>query len=194
MPVLTAANQLTFLRLFLVPVFALCMLYGRPGWALLSFLVAGATDALEGLIARRSGQPTTLGAWLDPMADKLLLLTMFVMLTLPGLGYANRVPLWLTVLVISRDVAIVVTVAIVNLAVGRRTFRPSLLGKAATGVFILTGVVALFENYRGVPSQVLPLFIYLSLALTLLSGLHYIVRIVNWLSAGESAGGASSLR
>ena len=135
MAVLTAANQLTLLRLLLVPVFALCMLYGLPGWALVTFAVAGATDALDGLLARRLGQPTTLGAWLDPMADKLLLATMFVMLTLPGLGLVARLPLWLTVLVLSRDIAIVLTVAIVNLAVARRTFRPSLLGKVATAVY-----------------------------------------------------------
>jgi cardiolipin synthase len=189
MSVLTAANQLTFLRLMLVPVFALAMLYRRPGWALGTFLIAGATDALDGLIARRMGQPTTLGAWLDPMADKLLLLTMFVMLTLPGLALANHVPLWLTVIVISRDVAIVLTVAIVNLAVARRTFRPSLLGKAATGIYILTGVCALYENYRGVTSKVLPVFVYLSLAVALVSAVHYILRVLNWLSAGEAQGG-----
>src|SRR5436190_24194313 len=113
MRVWTAANQFTFLRIGLVPVFALAMLYGHPGWALLTFLVAGVTDALDGLIARLTKQPSTLGAWLDPMADKLLLLTMFVMLTLPGLSIQNRVPLWLTVIVISRDVAIVATVAVV---------------------------------------------------------------------------------
>ena len=132
MSVLTAANQLTLLRLLLVPVFALCMLYGMPGWALVTFAVAGVTDALDGLHRAPHRQPTTLGAWLDPMADKLLLTTMFVMLTLPGLGLVARLPLWLTVLVISRDIAIVLTVAIVNLAVARRTFRPSLLGKVAT--------------------------------------------------------------
>jgi cardiolipin synthase len=175
--VLTAANQLTFLRLVLVPVFALCMLYAHPGWALVTFVIAGITDAFDGLLARSMGQPTTLGAWLDPMADKLLLLTMFVMLTLPGLGLANHVPLWLTVIVISRDVAIVLTVAIVNLAVARRTFRPSMLGKAATAVYILTGTVTLFENYRGVASPFVPLCIYLSLALTLASGVHYIIRV-----------------
>src|SRR3990172_3767568 len=109
MSALTAANQLTLLRLLLVPVFALCMLYGRPGGALVIFGVAGVTDALDGLIARRTG-PTTLGAWLDPMADKLLLATMFIMLTLPGLGLTARLPLWLTVLVISRDIAIILTV------------------------------------------------------------------------------------
>src|SRR5690348_17482951 len=124
MSVFTAANQLTLLRLLLVPVFALFMLYGQPGWALVTFAVAGPTDALDGLIARRTGQQTTLGAWLDPMAGKLMVATMFVMLTLPGLGFANRLPLWLTVIVLSRDIGIVLTVAVVNLAVARRTFRP----------------------------------------------------------------------
>jgi cardiolipin synthase len=180
MSVLTAANQLTLLRLVLVPVFAICMLYGRPGWALVTFLVAGATDAFDGLIARRTGHATTLGAWLDPMADKLLLLTMFVMLTMPGLGFANRLPLWLTVLVISRDVAIVLTVAIVNLAVARRTFRPTLLGKAATATYILTGVVTLYQNYRGEASPLVRACVYLSLAVTLLSGFDYILRVTVW--------------
>jgi len=177
MSVLTAANQLTLLRLMLVPVFALCMLYGRPGWALVTFVIAGITDAFDGLIARRTGQQTTLGAWLDPMADKLLLLTMFVMLTLPGLGLVNRVPLWLTVLVISRDVAIVLTVAIVNLALARRTFKPSIFGKLATAIYILTGVIALFENYRGVASPLFEFFVYLSLAITLVSGFDYVIRM-----------------
>ncbi len=81
------------------------------------------------------------------MADKLLLATMFVMLTLPGLGLVARIPLWLTVLVISRDVAIVLTVATFNLAVARRTFRPSFLGKVATATYVLTGVVTLYANY-----------------------------------------------
>src|SRR6188508_3846367 len=132
MSVLTAANQLTFVRMLLVPVFALCMLYDMPGWALFTFLAAGVTDLFDGLIARWSGQSTTLGAWLDPMADKLLLATMFVMLTLPDIGSANRLPLWFTILVLSRDIAIVLTVAVVNLAVGPRTFRPSIFGKIAT--------------------------------------------------------------
>ena len=104
---LTAANQLTILRMLIIPGFVILLMYGYRGWALVSFLVAGITDLLDGLIARWAGQKTTLGAWLDPMADKLLLVTMFVMLTLPGIGLANRLPLWFTVLVISRDVAIV---------------------------------------------------------------------------------------
>ena len=174
---LTAANQVTFLRLLLVPVFALCMLYGWPGWALVTFAVAGATDVLDGLIARWSGQSTTLGAWLDPMADKILVVTMFVMLTMPGLGLANRLPLWLTVLVISRDAAIVLTVAVFNLAVARQTFRPSLLGKTATAVYLLTGVLALYANYLRRPLPIVDAAVYLSGALTLASGFHYLIKM-----------------
>src|ERR1051325_5351655 len=118
MTALTPANQLTLLIMLLIPAFVILVLYGHLGWALVVFVVAGMTDALDGVIARRSSQRSQLGAWLDPMADKLLLVTTFVVLTLPGLDLANRLPLWLTVLVISRDVVIVLTVAIINLAVG----------------------------------------------------------------------------
>ena len=187
MAVLTAANQLTLLRLVLVPVFVLFMLYGWPGWALVTFAVAGATDAFDGLLARRLGQPTTLGAWLDPMADKLLVAAMFVMLTLPGLGLANRLPLWLTVLVLSRDIAIVLAVAIVNLAVRRRTFRPSFLGKAATAVFVLTGVVTLYANFRGEQLPLVTWGVYASLVLTLASTAQYVVRVARMLAAGDEA-------
>jgi cardiolipin synthase len=170
---LTAANQLTILRMLLIPAFVIQLLYGYRGWALVTFLAAGLTDLLDGLIARATGQKTTLGAWLDPMADKLLLVTMFVMLTLPNTGAANRLPLWFTVLVISRDVAIVLTVAVVNLAVGPRTFRPSMLGKIATAVFVLTGVVTLYFNYLDRPSQVVSACIYASLAITIVSAADY---------------------
>ena len=128
---LTLANQLTILRIVLVPAFVLLILYGRLGTALLVFLIAGITDALDGLAARLTGQRTSIGAWLDPMADKLLLVTTFVVLTLPAIPLTNHLPVWLTVLVISRDVVIVAFVAIVNLATGPRTFTPSLLSTAA---------------------------------------------------------------
>jgi cardiolipin synthase len=171
---LTAANQLTILRMLFIPVFVIMMLYDRPGWAFVLFVAAGVTDGLDGLIARRTGQKTTLGAWLDPMADKLLLVTSFIMLTLPS-GHANRFPVWLTVLVISRDVAIVLTVAIVNLAIGPRTFRPSALGKAATAIYIVTCGVTLLFNYLGQVSPLVDLAIYASLVITLASAAHYII-------------------
>jgi cardiolipin synthase (CMP-forming) len=182
MNTLTLANQLTLLRMLLIPAFVLLVVYGHFGWALTVFVTAGVTDGLDGLIARWSGQKTSLGAWLDPAADKLLLVSTFIVLTLPGLGLTNRLPLWLTALIITRDVGIVLTVAIVNLAVGPKTFRPSLFGKVATATYIATAVVAMFFNYRGYASPVVTAFIYASLTITLVSGLHYILhasRIVN---------------
>jgi cardiolipin synthase len=175
---LTAANQLTILRMLLIPGFVILLLYGFRGWALLTLIAAGITDLLDGLIARLTGQKTNLGAWLDPMADKLLLVTMFVMLTLPDIGSVNRLPLWFTVLVISRDVAIVVTVAIINLAVGPRTFRPSIFGKIATATYIVTGVAALYFNYLERQSNVVTVFVYASLAITLVSAFHYLGQVV----------------
>ena len=174
MTALTPANQLTLLRMVLIPAFVILVLYSHFGWALTVFVTAGVTDGLDGLIARRLGQKTQLGAWLDPMADKLLLVTTFIVLTLPGLGLANRLPIWLTVLIISRDVVIVLTVAIVSLAFGPRTFRPSIFGKTATAVYILTAVAAMLYNYLGWHSIVVDVFVYASLAITLVSSLHYI--------------------
>src|SRR5438093_3114838 len=171
---LTPANQLTLLRMLLIPAFVILVVYGPLGWALLVFATAGVTDGLDGLIARRSGRKTSLGAWLDPMADKLLLVTTFIVLTLPGLGLANRLPIWLTVLIISRDVVIVLFVAIISLATGPRMFQPTIFGKAATATYIVTAVVAMLFNYLGYHSLVVDMAIWASLTITLVSGLHYI--------------------
>ncbi len=174
---LTLANQLTLLRIILIPAFVLLVIYGRLGAALLVFLIAGVTDALDGLIARLARQGTSLGAWLDPMADKLLLVSTFVVLTVPSIPMANHLPLWLTVSVITRDIVIIGVVAIVNLAVGPRTFRPSLLGKTATATFIVTSVVVMYFNYRGETSILVDLCVWLSLTLTLTSAADYFIRL-----------------
>jgi cardiolipin synthase (CMP-forming) len=174
MSVLTIANQLTLLRVILIPAFVILVIYGHLGWALIVFATACLTDALDGLTARWSDQKSTLGAWLDPMADKLLALSTFIVLTVPWLGLANPLPIWLTVLIISRDVVIVGTVAIVNLAIGPKTFRPSFFGKIATATYMMTAVVAMFYNYLGYHSLVVDAFIYASLAITLISSMHYI--------------------
>ncbi|MBA2260571.1 MAG: CDP-alcohol phosphatidyltransferase family protein [Acidobacteria bacterium] len=186
MKYLTAANQLTILRVLLIPAFVILLLYGYRGWALITFFTAGATDMLDGLIARTTGQKTDLGAWLDPMADKLLLVTMFIVLTLPGIG-ANRLPLWFTILVISRDVAIVATVAVINLAVGPRTFRPSVFGKIATATYIVTGVVALYFNYLDRPSGLVTILIYASLVITVISAAHYLTQVFPVRQVGPSS-------
>ena len=177
MGILTLANQLTILRIMLIPVFVLLVVYSYLGWALIVFLVAGITDALDGLIARRAGQRTSLGAWLDPLADKLLLVTTFVILTLPAIPLTNHLPLWLTVFVISRDIVIVGVVAVVSLVVGPRPFRPSIWGKLATATYIMTSVVVMFFNYRHEPSGVVDLFVWTSLALTLVSAADYFMKL-----------------
>ena len=174
---LTVANQLTILRIVLVPVFVLLVVYGQLGWALVAFLVAGITDALDGLIARRAGQRTQLGAWLDPLADKLLLVTTFVVLTLPGIPLVNHLPIWLTVFVISRDVVIVGVVAIVNLALGPRTFTPSSWGKLATATYVVTSVVVMYFNYRREEAAVIDVFIWASLGITVVSAVDYFIKL-----------------
>jgi cardiolipin synthase len=179
---LTLANQLTLIRLALVPAFVILVLYGRMGWALAAFVTAGITDALDGLIARWTNSRTALGAFLDPMADKLLLVSAFVVLSLPGIGLVNPIPVWLTVLVISRDVAIVVTVAIVSLTLGPRTFPPSLYGKIATAFYIVTVAVVLLFNFLQRTSIVVDALVWLSLAITLISGFHYTVHVRRTLS------------
>jgi cardiolipin synthase len=174
---LTLANQLTILRVVLIPAFVLLVVYEQLGAALTVFVVAGATDAFDGLVARWTKHPTSLGAWLDPMADKLLLVTTFIVLTIPAIPLTNHLPIWLTVTVISRDVVIVGVVAIVNLAIGPRTFRPSIWGKAATATFILTSVAVMFFNYRHERSLIVDAGIWLSLALTLVSSGHYFFKL-----------------
>jgi len=176
-PIFTAANVLTLLRMLLIPFFAILVIYGHRGWALVVFMAAAITDLFDGLIARATGDKTVLGAWLDPMADKLLLVTMFVILTIPGVGDPNRLPVWFTVLVISRDVAIVATVAVVNLAIGPRTFRPSIYGKIATALYVVTGVAALYFNYLGEPAALVQLLVYASLAITFVSAGHYAYQV-----------------
>lgn len=177
MAYLTVANQLTILRMLLIPAFVLLIVYGHLGSALLVFVIAGVTDGLDGLIARRAGQRTTLGAWLDPMADKLLLVTTFIVLTLPQIDLTNRVPLWLTILIISRDVVIVGVVAIVNLAAGPRIFRPSIWGKLATATYIITSVAFMYFNWQQVRSPLLNVAVWMCLVLTLISSADYFLRL-----------------
>jgi cardiolipin synthase (CMP-forming) len=181
-PIFTLANQLTLLRMLLIPAFVLLVVYGYFGWALIVFSVAGATDALDGLAARRAGQKTDLGAWLDPAADKLLIVSTFIVLTLPNIGLVNQIPIWLTGLLISRDVGIVLTVAIVNLAVGPRTFKPSALGKGATALFMITCIVVMYFNYLGRTSIVVDAFIWAALVVTLASAIDYVFRVARILN------------
>src|SRR3989338_7947065 len=122
-----APNQLTLLRLVFIPFVILSIVVGQYGTAFVLVLIAGVSDVLDGVLARRLGQQTTLGTYLDPIADKLLLSSSFVVL-----GMAGQIPLWLVILVLSRDVIILSTVLVMILTTPLRTFPPSLYGKANT--------------------------------------------------------------
>lgn len=171
-PILTVANQLTLLRMGLAPLLVVLVLQGRMGWALGVFVVAGLTDALDGLIARLGRQQTTLGAMLDPVADKVLMTSSFIALTW-GSGLAIAIPVWLTVVILSRDAIIIVSVAIVNLTLGRRIFYPSLLGKLSTLSQLLTVGLVLLANVRGGLAMLRHVFTA-TLVLTVASALHYV--------------------
>jgi cardiolipin synthase len=172
-PVLTLANQLTILRMGLSPLLVVLVLQRRLGWALGVFVVAGLTDMLDGLAARHSRQQTTLGAMLDPVADKILLTSTFVALTWAE-GLQVRIPAWLTVTTLSRDAIIVLSVAIINLTVGRRVYYPSLLGKLSTVSQLVTVGLVLLVNATGLHLPGLPVLFVLTLALTVGSGFHYL--------------------
>ena len=108
------------------------------------------------------------------MADKLLIVATVSVLTVPGLGLVNKLPVWLTILIITRDLLIVLTVAVINLAIGRREFRPSIYGKIATATYIVTCVMIMYFNYLQRTSLVVTVGIYASAAITLISGFHYV--------------------
>jgi len=172
-PVLTVANQLTILRMALAPLLVVLILSGELQWALVVFVVAGATDLLDGLIARLGHQKTSLGAMLDPVADKILMTASFVALTWAS-DLQLRIPVWLTVTTLSRDAIILVSVAIINLTLGRRVFYPSILGKLSTLSQVVTAGVVLLLNAMGMaPAWMVHLF-RLTLALTVASALHYV--------------------
>src|SRR5436190_6451324 len=111
----TTANQLTMLRIVFVPVFIILLVYQEIGWALGTFVAAGITDVLDGVIARRFGQKTSIGAALDPIADKLLMTSSILILSLPQMEFTTMIPRWLMVIIISRDVFILVISLVVVL-------------------------------------------------------------------------------
>jgi cardiolipin synthase len=172
-PVFTVANQLTILRMGLAPLFVVLVLAREMRWALAVFVVAGLTDLLDGLIARWGSQQTTLGAMLDPVADKILLSASFVALTW-GPGLPVHIPAWLTVVTLSRDAIIVISVAIINLTLGRRMFYPSLLGKACTGAQLLTVALVLLLNALPASLPAMRYVFIVTLCLTVSSALHYV--------------------
>ena len=172
--VLTTANQLTILRIVFIPVFIIFLTYGWNGLALAVFVAAGLTDVLDGIIARRFGQKTSVGTVLDPLADKLLMVTSIVILSLPQMGLPNPLPRWLTILLISRDALMMLVALIIVLMVGWRFFKPSIYGKASTALQVITILAVLYCNWKEQTVPQLQILYYVTGGLTVFSGLHYL--------------------
>jgi cardiolipin synthase (CMP-forming) len=172
----TTANQLTILRIVFVPVFIILLVYNERGWALGTFVLAGITDVLDGVIARRFGQKTSIGAVLDPLADKLLMASSILILSLPQMEFHNTIPRWLMIVIIFRDVFILLVSLIVVLMVGWRVFTPSPYGKASMVLQVLTVLAVLYTNWQGQAVPELNILFYATGLMTAFSGIHYLVR------------------
>jgi len=174
-PILGFPNQLTILRMISAPVFVALTLDGHLRAAVVVFILAGLTDAFDGLIARYYKQRTMLGAILDPLADKLLLGSAFV-----ALSFADKVrvhiPKWLTVMVLSRDVIIVVSALAIAFVSNRKGFSPTRLGKASTAAQMICVGLAFAANLIAIPKEVLDVVFAVTGVLTVGSGFHYLYR------------------
>ncbi|CAN7618762.1 CDP-alcohol phosphatidyltransferase family protein [Mesorhizobium sp. LjRoot246] len=168
---MTIPNLITILRLVLVPAVVLAMLQARWDWAFAGFLVAGISDAVDGFIARRFKRQSRLGAYLDPVADKLLLVSVFVVM-----GFNGQLPLWLVVTMVSRD-ALIVCAVVLSTAMARPVeIKPLFVSKANTAIQIVLAAVVLGELALAVHLDPLrPALILLSGVLTVASGAAYLV-------------------
>jgi cardiolipin synthase (CMP-forming) len=173
-------NILTLVRLLLTPLLVILLVRRQLRPALAIFILAGVSDGLDGLIARWFDQRTVLGAYLDPIADKVLLVSTYVCLAILG-----AVPDWLTVIVISRDVLIVIGIAVFTLTEKQYGIRPSMLSKLTTVVQIMTVIVSLLVTDMAALRSLQQVLIWMAAALTTASGLHYVYLGMNILQAGE---------
>jgi len=178
--ILTVPNQLTFLRLAFLPFFVIAIHYEHFELALGILVLAGVSDGLDGWLARSLNQKTALGAYLDPIADKLLLSSSYFVLALE-----KKLPWWLTILVLGRDVLILAAGAVILLAVGYRPFPPTIWGKATTFFEIALIVLVLFLEIWESPGlwTARDVGFYVVAALVVFSGLHYAIVVTGRLHA-----------
>lgn len=174
-------NLITVFRIFLIPVLVICLLYDFHVWALVVFALAAVTDSLDGLIARIFNQQTELGTYLDPMADKLLLVAGFV-----TLSYLTIIPLWGVIILVSRDIILIFGTVILYMVQGRIEMTPTWLGKATTAVQLFYVLAVLTFLTMDIQKPGLGPFLHVTIILTVVSGLHYIFRAIR-ISGSEDA-------
>ena len=174
-------NSLTILRILLIPCYIGLLIYGRFGQALIVLIVAGLTDALDGLIARVTNQHTRLGAVLDPLADKLLLTSGFITLSM-----IHLIPSWVTILVVSRDLILLLGTAVAHFTDSRVDLTPTFLGKGTTFLQLSYVVLVIFLTSRHIDLTVMLPLLFGMVSFTLLSGLHYLYRGYRYTNAISS--------
>jgi cardiolipin synthase len=180
--ILTVPNQLTFLRLAFLPFFIIAIKYEHYVIALAILVLAGLTDGLDGFLARGMNQKTPLGAYLDPIADKLLLSSSYLVLALKG-----KIAWWLAIMVLGRDVLLLVACAVILLTIGYRPFPPSVWGKATTffeiALIVLVLVLAVWNEHS--LAMLREMCGWIVAALVVISGLNYSIVVSRQLHAGQ---------
>jgi cardiolipin synthase len=185
--ILTIPNILTFMRMALIPVFASLLVYGYTFSALVVFVIAGVSDGVDGFLARKFNQESELGTVIDPIADKLLMTTAFIILTFPGILPPVRhlpVPFWVTAAVIGRDVLIITVAGAINIMTGFRGFQPSWLGKVSTLVQVIAVTLVLFSAVTGY-FIFLPTTYSVVVFFAFVSGFHYIFHVARLMKEEE---------
>jgi len=180
--IFTVPNELTLLRLAFLPFFIIAIKYDRYFVALGILVLGGLTDALDGFLARSLDQKTALGAYLDPIADKLLMSSSYVIL-----AYKGKLGWWLAILVLGRDVLLLAASAVILITVGYRPFPPSLWGKLTTAfeIFLVILVLVMAAWNQQNLAKVTETVAYVVAALVVISGLHYSVAVSRKLASGQ---------
>lgn len=180
----TVPNQITLLRLGFLPFFLILISYESYKWALLVLVVAGLSDGIDGLLARSLNQRSALGAYLDPIADKLLLSSSFIIL-----AFKKQIAWWLTIIVFSRDILILIVAVVILFVAGYRKFPPSIYGKLTTAAQIcLVFAVVLSAAYPQLHlTIVIRVLVYCVAAISIFSGFHYSVTTARRLSSATSS-------
>ena len=183
---LTLPNFVTLLRMTMVPFMLLAVNNQDYQLALWIFVIAGFTDAFDGWLARRMNMQSLLGAYLDPIADKLLLTVAYIALTIPQ-GQAVVIPLWLTILALFRDFVIMLVAGVLYMVEGIREFPPSVLGKATTFAQVVTIAVVLLANVIKIPWLIPQACFYLSFGLVIVSAFNYSYRVSRFVDEARQA-------
>jgi cardiolipin synthase len=174
----TLPNFITLVRLAALPFFLLSIAEGRFGFALGLFVAAGISDGVDGYLARRFQMNSALGAYLDPIADKLLLMSSYLFLAIPAYPTTVKVPIWLAMLVLSRDFLMLLVALLLILTSNKRRFPPTWLGKVTTVTLIVTLVFVLCANVWTWPHEIVLIAFGAAATGTVLSGFDYVVRVV----------------